>query len=140
MAERPATDGAAPRALVASRPSVVALLAVVAIVTGALARAAGATETVALAWLVALIVLGAPIVWEMVLAARRGRFATDLVAAAASIVAIVLRQPLPGLVIVLMQAGGEALERYAEGRASAAVRAPNCTQTTTESQPRSGAT
>jgi heavy metal translocating P-type ATPase len=34
-----------------------------------------------------------------------------------------LDQPLAGLVIVLMQTGGEALERFAEGRASAAVRA-----------------
>lgn len=123
MTERPATDVAPPRAVLASRPSIVALLAVVAIVTGALGRAAGATDVVARGWLLALIVLGAPIVWEMLLAARRGRFATDLVAAAAIIVAIVLEQPLPGLVIVLMQAGGEALERYAEGRASAAVRA-----------------
>jgi heavy metal translocating P-type ATPase len=34
----------------------------------------------------------------------------------------VLDQPLAGLVVVLMQTGGEALERYAEGRASAALR------------------
>src|SRR6478672_4184859 len=123
MTARPVADVAAPRAIVASRPSIVALLAVAAIVTGALGRAAGATDVVARGWLIALVVLGAPIVWEMLLAARRGLFATDLVAAAAIIVAVLLRQPLPGLVIVLMQAGGEALERYAEGRASAAVRA-----------------
>ena len=70
----------------------------------------------------ALVLLGAPIVWDMLVAARRGRFATDLVAAAAIVAAIALREPLPGLVIVLMQTGGEALERFAEGRASAAVR------------------
>ena len=60
--------------------------------------------------------------WEMLAAARHGRFATDLVAAAAVIAAVVMREPLPGLVIVVMQTGGEALERYAVGRASAAVR------------------
>ena len=37
--------------------------------------------------------------------------------------ALLLGEPLAGLVVVLMQTGGEALERFAEGRASAAVRA-----------------
>jgi len=41
----------------------------------------------------------------------------------AIITAAVLATPLPGLIVVLMQTGGEALERYAEGRASEAVRA-----------------
>jgi heavy metal translocating P-type ATPase len=47
----------------------------------------------------------------------------DLVATLAVVVAVVLVRPLAGLVIVLMQTGGEALDEYAEGRASAAVRA-----------------
>ena len=41
----------------------------------------------------------------------------------AIITAALLATPLPGLIVVLMQTGGEALERYAEGRASEAVRA-----------------
>jgi heavy metal translocating P-type ATPase len=36
--------------------------------------------------------------------------------------ALLLGEPLAGLIVVLMQTGGEALERYAEGRASEAVR------------------
>jgi heavy metal translocating P-type ATPase len=36
--------------------------------------------------------------------------------------ALLLGQPLAGLIVVLMQTGGEALERFAEGRASRAVR------------------
>src|SRR5262245_58987061 len=52
----------------------------------------------------------------------RGRFAADIVALLAIVTSVVLLQPLPGLVVVLMQTGGEALERYAEGRASRAVR------------------
>jgi heavy metal translocating P-type ATPase len=76
-----------------------------------------------LVWLVALVATGAPIVWGTVAMALRGRFATDIVASLAIIGAVALAQPLAGLVIVLMQSGGEALERYAEGRASAAVRA-----------------
>ncbi len=51
-----------------------------------------------------------------------GRFAADLVAMLAIITALLLREPLAGLIVVLMQTGGEALERYAQGRASEAVR------------------
>jgi heavy metal translocating P-type ATPase len=51
-----------------------------------------------------------------------GRFAADLVAMLAIVAALFLGQPLAGLIVVLMQTGGEALERYAEGRASRAVR------------------
>jgi len=70
-----------------------------------------------------VILLGAPIVFETLRNALRGRFATDVVASLSIIGSVALDQPLAGLVIVLMQSGGEALERYAEGRASAAVRA-----------------
>ena len=74
-------------------------------------------------WYVGLAVLGIPVVLQTVRQAFRGQFATDLVATLAVVVAVVLVRPLAGLVIVLMQTGGEALDEYAEGRASAAVRA-----------------
>src|SRR6185295_4023311 len=61
--------------------------------------------------------------WRTVRGAIRGYFAADVVATLAIVAATLLGQPLVGLVIVLMQTGGEALERYAEGRASDAVRA-----------------
>jgi len=73
-------------------------------------------------WLVGMIVAGAPLVWRTLAGVLRGRFATDVVASLSIIGAVALGQPLAGLVIVLMQSGGEALERYAEGRASLAVR------------------
>src|SRR5690348_13190985 len=73
-------------------------------------------------WLVGLIVTGAPIVWRTILEARHGQWATDIVAVLAIAGAVLLRQPLAGLVIVLMRSGGEALEQYAAGRASAALR------------------
>ena len=72
-------------------------------------------------WQVGLIIVGLPVVWRTVVGAFRGRFAADLVAALAILGAILLQQPLAGLVVVLMQTGGEALERYAAGRASRAV-------------------
>jgi cation transport ATPase len=62
------------------------------------------------------------VVWATVRGAAAGRFAADLVASFAIVAALILGEPLAGLVVVLMQTGGEALERYAEGRASAAVR------------------
>lgn len=74
-------------------------------------------------WMTGLVLTGAPTVYRTLRHLLAGRFATDLVASLAIIGAVVLAQPVAGLVIVLMQTGGEALERFAEGRASDAVRA-----------------
>jgi heavy metal translocating P-type ATPase len=62
------------------------------------------------------------VVWQTVRGVFAGRFAADLVAMLAIVTALWLREPLAGLIVVIMQTGGEALERYAQGRASAAVR------------------
>jgi heavy metal translocating P-type ATPase len=74
------------------------------------------------AWSVGLAVTGLPVVWRTLRGIAAGRFAADLVAMLAIVTALLLGQPLAGLIVVLMQTGGEALERYAEGRASQAVR------------------
>ena len=74
------------------------------------------------ALLTSLVLLGAPVAWRTIRGMFRGEFAADVVAMLAIVTAIVLREPIAGLVIVLMQTGGELLERYAEGRASDAVR------------------
>ncbi|HVS60559.1 MAG TPA: HAD-IC family P-type ATPase, partial [Gemmatimonadaceae bacterium] len=73
-------------------------------------------------WTIALIGAGFPVVWRTLRAARQGNYATDLIASLSIVTAAIIGQPLAGLVIVLMQTGGEALERFAERRASAAVR------------------
>ncbi len=73
-------------------------------------------------WLTALVLTGAPVTWRTLRGMFRGHFAADVVAMLAIITAVVLRQPIAGLVIVLMQTGGELLDAYAEGRASEAVR------------------
>jgi heavy metal translocating P-type ATPase len=72
-------------------------------------------------WTLALIGAGFPVVWRTLRAARHGNYATDLVASLSIVTAAIIGQPLPGLVIVLMQTGGEWLEKFAERRASAAV-------------------
>ena len=51
----------------------------------------------------------------------RGRFATDVVATLAIVGALLTGEYLAGAVIVLMQSGGEALEAYGVGRASATL-------------------
>ena len=81
---------------------------------------AGVDRTI---WYVGLALTGTVVVWRTVRGALRGHFAADVVATLAIVAAALLGQPLVGLVIVLMQTGGEALERYAEGKASDAVRA-----------------
>src|SRR5690242_2864602 len=75
-----------------------------------------------LVWMAGLVVCAIPIVFTTLRNARHGRFATDIVAALAVVGAILLEAPIAGLVVVLMLRGGAALERYAEGKASEAVR------------------
>ena len=69
-----------------------------------------------------LAITGAPVVWRTLRGVASGRFAADLVAMLAIVTSLLLQEPLAGLIVVLMQTGGEALERYAQGRASEAVR------------------
>jgi heavy metal translocating P-type ATPase len=99
------------------------LVTAFAILVGGFIRIATGNATLAQsAWLVGLILIGAPVVWRTLVGMAHGRFAADVVAMLAIVTAIVLVQPLAGLIVVLMQTGGEALERHAEGRASNAVR------------------
>jgi heavy metal translocating P-type ATPase len=73
--------------------------------------------------MVGLALTGLPVIAGTLRGLLARRFAADLVATLAIITALLLREPLPGLIVVLMQTGGEALEAYAHGRASEAVRA-----------------
>lgn len=68
-----------------------------------------------------LVLTGAPLVWRTLVGMARGDFAADVVASLAIVAAVALGQPIPGLVVVLMQRGGELLEKRAAGRASRAV-------------------
>lgn len=96
-------------------------IAVVLLAAGGVARLA--SENAAdLVWNIGLAICAVPILWQTAVDARHGRFATDIVAALAIGGSLVLGHPIAGLVVVLMKRGGEALERYAEGKASEAVR------------------
>ncbi len=70
---------------------------------------------------IALLITSIPLLTQTAREALRANFATDAVAALAIITAILLDHPIPGLVIVLMQSGGEALEEMAQRRASRAL-------------------
>ena len=94
---------------VARRPIV--LVAASGLAAGLIAR----SNTI---FLVALVAGGAPLVFQTVRGMLRGRFAADIVAMLAIITALMLGQYFAGVVIVLMQSGGEALEAYAMQRAS----------------------
>ena len=74
-------------------------------------------------WLAGLAVTGLPVAWTTFRGLVRGVFAADVVAMLAILGALLLDQPLAGLVVVLMQTGGEALDAYAVARASHAVEA-----------------
>ncbi len=112
--------GAAPRRW---RPLVLPLAALAALAAGGLAWAVAGPPGARRVWLVGLLLAGAPAVWQTAREMLRGHFASDVVAMLAILAAVSLGEPVAGLVVVLMQTGGQALERYAEGRASAAVRA-----------------
>ena len=51
----------------------------------------------------------------------RGRFAADIVALLAIVTAAIMGEAFAGVIVVLMQSGGEALERYGLRRASSAL-------------------
>ena len=70
-----------------------------------------------------LVAGGLPLVWATVRGLLRGRFAADVVAALAIVGAALLGQYFAGTIIVLMQAGGEALDEYAMRRASRSLEA-----------------
>jgi heavy metal translocating P-type ATPase len=74
-------------------------------------------------WFAGLVLTGLPVVWKTFAGLLRGEFAADVVAMLAIVGSALLGEPLAGLVVVLMQTGGEALDAYAVARASGAVAA-----------------
>lgn len=97
------------------------LLTLAFITFGGAVFLSGNSATAEKLWWLGLAITGTPIVAQTTRQIFAGRFAVDLVAALAIILALILWQPLAGLVIVLMQSGGESLERYAGRKASNAL-------------------
>lgn len=72
---------------------------------------------------VALVVGGAPLVFELARKALRREFGSDLLAGISIVTAVLLEEYLAGTLVVLMLSGGEAIEAYALDRASSVLRA-----------------
>ncbi len=99
-------------------PAVAIAMLIVGAVEG---YVAGDWRYAKMVWEIGLIGAGLPVVARTIRGIFRGVFAADLVASLSIVTAAIIYEPFAGLVIVLMQTGGEALEKFAERRASAAV-------------------
>lgn len=83
----------------------------------------GSPTTADWCWLAVVLGGGAPLLWKTLRGVWHGQFAADLVAAFAIVTSAVVGQYFAGAVVVLMQSGGEALERRAFARASDSLEA-----------------
>lgn len=96
--------------------------AITGLIVGAILQLAFAQPSLARwVWYGTLIVGGAPIVWSTFQGMLRKQFASDVVAMLAIIAAILMDQAFAGVVVVLMQSGGEAIEDYGLRRASSSL-------------------
>jgi len=93
------------------------------VILAATGLAAGLLFHSRIVFLAALIVGGIPLVLQTLRGMLRGEFAADIVASLAIVTALILGQYFAGVIIVLMQSGGEALEAYAMDRASSSLEA-----------------
>lgn len=90
---------------------------------GVIAYFIGSPEIAHNIWLATVILGGAPIIFQTVRGMFHGKFASDIVAMLAIITAIIMDQAFAGAVVVLMQSGGEAIEKYGLTRASSSLTA-----------------
>ena len=74
-------------------------------------------------WFATLILGGIPLVYETLRKVLKKNLTSDIIATLAIIVAIILGQSFAGVIIVIMQSGGEALEDYGFKRASMSLEA-----------------
>ncbi len=68
-------------------------------------------------WFATLLVCGVPLVLTTVWGVVRGQFSVDIIAALAIITAFIMNEAFTGAVLVLMQSGGQAMEKYGLKRA-----------------------
>ena len=103
----------------------IAALAAAALLAHGLLRLAGPSPVVAPGWplWIAIAAGGVPLVWTLGRQLVAGVFGTDLLAGIAIVAAVLEGELVVAVVIVLMLAGGQALEQYATRRASALLEA-----------------
>ncbi len=93
-------------------------VAATGLAAGLAAWAAGRGDLADLFWAAGVLPVLAVLVVEILGSLRRGEVGLDLVAALSMSAALVVGETLAAAVVALMYAGGQALEAFAEGRAS----------------------
>ena len=93
-------------------------LVAAALAAGGVAWIAGAPEVAGRIWLAGTAAVLLVQVVDITLSLRRGEFGLDVIAALAMAGALVLGQYLAGIIVGLMFTGGEALEEFAQRRAT----------------------
>ena len=96
---------------------VIAIAAVIAIVTHLVLRFVVITDAATIPLYVIVLVGGAPLVWSLLKDVAKLQFGADLLAGISIVTAALLDEWLAGAIVVLMLSGGEALESYAVRRA-----------------------
>jgi heavy metal translocating P-type ATPase len=87
-------------------------------------RVAEASTVTTLMPLYAVLAFGGiPLTYELAVKAARGQFGSDLLAGISIVTSVILGEYLAGSIVVLMLAGGEALEHYALRTASSVLEA-----------------
>ena len=104
------------------RENPVPFIGAIGLLVGAIMRFAVARPDIAdIVWLVVLVVGGAPTVLATIRKMLKGNFAADVIAMLAIITAVIMHEYFAGVIIVIMQSGGEALENYSLKRASSTL-------------------
>ena len=104
------------------RENPVPFIGVIGLLVGAISRFVLARPDIAdILWLIVLVVGGAPTVLKTIRKMLKGNFAADVVAMLAIITAVIMHEYFAGVIIVIMQSGGEALENYSLKRASSTL-------------------
>lgn len=102
--------------IVGSYPTV--FFSIIALVAGIVIFFLGYTSYANITWFATLLIGGIPLVWKTLNKTLKKNFTSDIIAALAIVIAILLGQSFAGVIIVIMQSGGEALEDYGFKRAS----------------------
>jgi heavy metal translocating P-type ATPase len=92
-------------------------IAIIGLVTGIVLWSTGRSEFAAVAWFVATLPVLLALFGEIVVALSRRDIGLDVIAALSMSAALAFGEPLAANVVALMYAGGQLLEKFAEGRA-----------------------
>ncbi len=93
-------------------------ITVVGLVAGLALTWAGNESAGGLAWTIPAIIVAVRLAWSIVRDLARGEIGVDVIAILAIVGALLLGEPFAASVIGVMLATGEALERFAQGRAN----------------------